>query len=130
MIEFYLDKRSGTSPYLQLVHQVKRALLLGTLQVGDQLPTLKEVVGKLTINPNTALKAYRELEIEGLIESRPGVGTFVTRTIAGPALERHDELRQSLLGWLEEARTAGLDEESILALFDAARRKSLAEALR
>jgi GntR family transcriptional regulator len=110
---------------LQLVEQVKHALLLGTLQVGDQLPTLKEVVGKLTINPNTVLKAYRELEHEGLIETRPGVGTFVTRSLAGPALSHHAGLRRSLLDWLNEARQAGLDEESILALFDSTRRESL-----
>ena len=125
MIELYLDRRSGTSPYLQLVEQVKRALLLDTLRVGDQLPTLKEVVAKLTINPNTVLKAYRELEHEGLIESRPGVGTFVVKTLAGSALSHHAALRDSLLGWLEEARRAGLDEDSILALFDSTRRASL-----
>jgi GntR family transcriptional regulator len=125
MIEFYLDKRSSVSPYLQLVEQIKRALLLGALKVGDQLPTLKEVVGKLTINPNTVLKAYRELEHEGLIESKPGVGTFVVRSLAGPALTHHPALRRSLTAWLEEARAAGLDEDSIVALFDSARRESL-----
>ena len=129
-MEFYLDKRSGTSPYLQLVQQVKRALLLGTLEVGDQLPTAKEIVGKLAINPNTAFKAYRELEIEGLIESRPGVGTFVTRSLAGPALTYHVALKRSLLDWLDEARGAGMDEESIGALFDAARRETMSEAVR
>jgi GntR family transcriptional regulator len=128
MIELYLDRRSGTSPYLQIVDQVKRALLLGMLQVGDQLPTLREVVGKLTINPNTVLKAYRELEHEGLIESRPGVGTFVVRSLAGPALSSHPPLRRSLLNWLADAREAGLDEESIVALFDSTRRETLAEA--
>jgi GntR family transcriptional regulator len=125
MIEFFLDRRSSISPYLQLVEQVKHALLLGTLDVGDQLPTLKEVVGKLAINPNTVLKAYRQLEFEGLSESRPGVGTFITRSIAGKALTHHPELRLSLLEWLEDARKAGLDEESILALFDSARRARL-----
>jgi GntR family transcriptional regulator len=126
MIELFLDRRSGTSPYLQLVQQIKRALLLGTLNVGDQLPTLKEVVSKLTINPNTVLKAYRELEREGLIESRPGVGTFVVGSLAGPALSQHPALRLSLIRWLEEARQVGLDEDSILALFDSARRDTLA----
>jgi GntR family transcriptional regulator len=124
-IELYLDRRSSTSPYLQLVEQVKRALLLDMLQVGDQLPTVKEVVGKLAINPNTVLKAYRELEHQGLIESKPGIGTFVTRSLAGNALTRHPELRVSIISWLERARAAGLDEESILALFDSARRESL-----
>jgi GntR family transcriptional regulator len=127
VIEFYLDRRSGTSPYLQLAEQVKRALRLGTLEVGDRLPTLKEVVAKLTINPNTVLKAYRELEREGLTESRPGVGTFVVRSLASTALTDNPNLRLSLIAWLEEARKAGLDEESILALFDSAWRETLSE---
>ena len=125
MIELYLDRRSGTSPYLQIVEQVRRALLLGTLQVGDQLPTLKEVAGKLTVNPNTVLKAYRELEYDGLIETKPGVGSFVTHSLAGPALMHHPGLRSALLDWLKDARLAGLDEDSILALFDSTRRESL-----
>lgn len=117
MLVFHLDTQSGVAPYLQLVHQVKRALRLGMLDVGDQLPTIKEVVAMLTINPNTVLKAYRELEHEGLIESRPGLGTFVTRTLAGPSLQRHAALRRSLERWLREAYGAGLDRESIEALF-------------
>jgi GntR family transcriptional regulator len=129
VIEFFLNRHSGTSPYLQLVEQVKRALLLGTLAVGDQLPKLKEVVTRLTINPNTVLKAYRELEREGLIESRPGVGTFVVRTLAGPSLTHHPTLRVSLMDWLAEARRAGLNEESIIALFDSTRRESSVEVI-
>jgi GntR family transcriptional regulator len=116
LIEFYLDRHDGTSPYGQLVRQVKQALMLDILHVGDQLPTVKEVVGKLAINPNTVLKAYRELEHEGLIETKPGVGTFVTATLAGPAVGHHPQLRAKLADWLAEARSAGLDEESILAL--------------
>lgn len=126
MIELYLDRRSRTNPYLQIVVQVKRALRLGILQVGDQLPTIKEVVGKLAINPNTVLRAYRELEFDGLIETKPGIGSFVTHSLTGPALAQHPELRAALLDWLGEARQAGLDEESILALFDSARREGLA----
>jgi GntR family transcriptional regulator len=125
MIELYLERSGGASPYQQLVGQVRRALLLGTLEVGDQLPTIKEVVGKLAINPNTVLKAYRELEHEGLIETRPGIGTFVVKTLAGPTLEHHAGLRRSLIRWLEDARGAGLHEDSILALFDATRRETL-----
>ena len=89
MIAFRLDTASGLVPYLQLVQQVKHALRLGILDVGDQLPTVKEVVATLAINPNTVLKAYRELEHAGLIESRPGQGTFVLRTLAGPSLASH-----------------------------------------
>ena len=72
MIEFSLDSRSGVSPYLQVVHQVRRALRLGLLTKGDQLPTVKDVVASLAINPNTVLKAYRELERDGLVAARPG----------------------------------------------------------
>lgn len=117
MIEFHLDERSGLSPYLQLVRQVRQALRLGLLDEGDQLPTVKEVVARLAINPNTVLKAYRELEHEGLVAARPGVGTFVTATLAGASLAAHGPLRQDLQRWLAKARLAGLDEESIEALF-------------
>src|SRR3954447_4256605 len=127
MIEFHLDGRSGVSPYLQLVQQVRRALRLGLLTEGDQLPTVKDVVGQLAINPNTVLKAYRELEHEGLAAARPGVGTFVTRTLADNTLASHGPLRQSLEQWLTKARRAGLDEESIEALFLATFRSSLSE---
>lgn len=117
MVEFYLDSHSGLAPYLQIVQQVKRALRLGVLGVGDQLPTIRETVAQMAVNPNTVLKAYRELEHEGLVVSRPGQGTFVQRTLAGPGLSSHAALRRSLARWLQSAREAGLDEESILALF-------------
>ena len=117
MIEFHLDTRSGVAPYLQIVQQVRRALKLGLLHEGDQLPTVKEVVGRIAINPNTVLKAYRELEHDGLVAARPGVGTFVTRTLSDPSLAAHGPLRQDLARWLDKARRAGLDDESIEALF-------------
>jgi GntR family transcriptional regulator len=117
VIEFHLDSRSGVSPYLQLVHQVRRALRLGLLREGDQLPTVKDVVAHLAINPNTVLKAYRELEHEGLVGGRPGVGTFVTGTLSDASLAAHGPLRRDLERWLTKARLAGLDEESIEALF-------------
>lgn len=117
MIEFHLDTHSGVAPYLQIVQQVKQALRLGLLKVGDQLPTVREVVAQMAINPNTVLKAYRELDHEGLVASRPGQGTFVQRTLAGPSLASQATLRRSLVRWLQSAREAGLEEESILALF-------------
>jgi GntR family transcriptional regulator len=117
MIEFHLDTHSGVAPYLQIVQQVKQALRLGLLAVGDQLPTVREAVAQLAVNPNTVLKAYRELEHEGLVASRPGQGTFVQRTLAGTGLASHAALRRSLARWLHSARTAGLEEESIMALF-------------
>lgn len=117
MIEFHLDGRSGVSPYQQIVRQVRHALRLGLLQVGDQLPTVKEVVECLAINPNTVLKAYKELEHAGLVAPRPGIGTFVTATLSDGSLASHGPLRQELVRWLAKARGAGLDEESIEALF-------------
>jgi GntR family transcriptional regulator len=117
LIDFQLDIRSGVAPYVQLVQQVRHALRLGLLSVGDQLPTVKEVVSKLAINPNTVLKAYRELEHEGLVSPRPGIGTFVTRSLAGSSLAAHESLRQDMMQWLANAYKAGLDAESIEALF-------------
>jgi GntR family transcriptional regulator len=117
MIQFNLDVASGLSPYLQLVRQVRHALRLGLLREGDQLPTVKEVVAELAINPNTVLKAYRELERDGLVAARPGVGTFVTRTLTDATLASHGPLRKELERWLSKARLAGLDDESIEALF-------------
>jgi GntR family transcriptional regulator len=116
-IEFHLDSRSGVSPYLQIVQQVRRALRLGLLREGDQLPTVKDVVARLAINPNTVLKSYRELEHAGLVAARPGVGTFVTRTLSDASLAAHGPLRMHLQRWFAKARQAGLDDESIEALF-------------
>ena len=117
MIEFHLNGRSGLSPYQQLVQQVRHALRLGLLREGDQLPKVKDVVAALAINPNTVLKAYRELEHDGLVGARPGVGTFVTATLTDASLAAHGPLRQELRRWLTKARKAGLDDESIEALF-------------
>lgn len=127
MIEFHLDGRSGVAPYQQLVQQVRRALRLGILREGDRLPTVKDVVAQLAINPNTVSKAYRELELAGLVSARPGVGTFVTRTLADHSLAAHGPLRTDLERWLAKARRAGLDEESIEALFDSTFRAALSE---
>jgi GntR family transcriptional regulator len=117
VIEFHLDGRSGVAPYMQLIQQVRQAMRLGLLGTGDQLPTVKDVVTKVAINPNTVLKAYRELEYEGLVVLRPGVGTFVTRTLTDDSLAAHGPLRRQLRGWLAAARAAGLDDDSIEALF-------------
>jgi GntR family transcriptional regulator len=117
VIDFYLDTRSGVAPYLQLVHQVRRAVKLGLLHEGDQLPTVKEVVARIAINPNTVSKAYRELEHEGLVTARQGVGTFVAATPDHDALVAQRPLRHELRRWLAKARAAGLDDESIEALF-------------
>jgi GntR family transcriptional regulator len=118
MIEFRLDTRSNVPPYLQLVDQVRQALRMGLLASGDQLPTVRDVAESIAINPNTVLKSYRELEHEGLVEGRPGLGTFVIRSLAGPSLASHAALRRELLAWLRRATKAGMDREDIVALIE------------
>src|SRR6266516_5171108 len=120
MIQFHLDPRSGVSTYLQIVHQVRHAVRLGMLRPGDQLPTVREVVAALAINPNTVLKAYRELEHEGLAAGRPGQGTFIEGTLDVVPLRDQQLLRRGLTRWLTAAADAGLDEEGITALFSSA----------
>ena len=119
---FRLDPSSGVPTYLQLVHQVEHAIRLGYLGQGDRLPTVKEVVGSLAINPNTVLKAYRELEHKGLAAGRPGQGTFVQGTPGTVGLPELTALRKTLLAWLGSADAAGLDEAGIVALFTSALR--------
>ena len=117
MIEFHLEARSGVAPYLQIVQQVRQALLLGLLAEGDKLPTVKEVVGRIAINPNTVSKAYRELEHLGLAAAKPGVGTFITRSLGQASLAEHAPLQQELRAWLAKARAAGVTDAGIEALF-------------
>jgi GntR family transcriptional regulator len=116
VISVRLDLKSGVPPYLQIVRQVRQALVAGVLLPGDQLPTVKDIVTQLAINPNTVSKAYRELEHEGLVEGRPGVGTFALRRPPGPPPSTHATFARSLARWVERARAAGLDDESIEAL--------------
>ncbi len=122
LIEFRLDPASGVPTYLQLVQQVEHALRLGYLQPGDQLPKVRDVVAALAINPNTVLKAYKELEIKGLTAGRPGQGTFIQATLGQVGLPELAGLDKSLAGWLTEAEAAGLDEDGIVALFTRALR--------
>jgi GntR family transcriptional regulator len=125
VIAFRIETRSGIPPYLQIVQQVKHALRLGMIGPGDQLPTVKQVVADVAINPNTVLKAYRDLEREGLVEGRPGLGTFVLKRPAGPPPHLHANLRRSLERWMRGALDAGLDHESIASLFDSTLRDAL-----
>src|SRR3954469_10815230 len=104
MITFHVAGRSNLPPYVQLVEQVRQALLGGVLHPGDRLPTVKEVVGALAINPNTGLKAYRDLEREGLVEGRQGVGTFVLGRPDGPPAREQQALARSLAGWVAKAQ--------------------------
>jgi GntR family transcriptional regulator len=127
VIEFHLKAHSGIAPYLQIVGQVREALLLGLLAEGDKLPTVKEVVAKVAINPNTVSKAYRELEHLGLAAAKPGVGTFITRSLGHASLAEHGPLQDELRAWLAKARTAGLTEPGIEALISRTFRESAEE---
>jgi GntR family transcriptional regulator len=118
VIEFVLDSRSQVATYMQLVLQVKQALRVGLLRSGDQLPRVRDVAQQLAINPNTVLKAYRELRLEGLTEGRPGGGTFLVGTLAGPSLGNQAQLRDELVDWLGKARAAGLGPEDVTALIE------------
>jgi GntR family transcriptional regulator len=128
VIEFVLDGRSKVATYMQLVQQVKQLLRVGVIQPGDQLPKVRDVAQSLAINPNTVLKAYRELVLEGLAEGRPGVGTFVVRTLAGPALASQADLREDLVAWLRRALTAGLAPEDVVALIETTMRATLPDS--
>jgi GntR family transcriptional regulator len=127
LIEFRLDTRSGVAPYLQLAQQVRHSIRLGYLRPGDQLPRVKDVVSSLAINPNTVLKAYRELEREGLVEGRPGVGTFVMRGLDGPSPRAHAALQRTLERWVRTAFDAGLDPEAVRELFESTFRNEMNE---
>jgi GntR family transcriptional regulator len=120
MFVFTLSSQSGVPTYVQLVQQVKNGIRMGLLHPGDRLPTAKEVVGELAINPNTVLKAYRELEREGLVSPRPGAGTFVRKGLGSASPESRDRLFGQLQQWMTQAREEGLDDEDILALFASA----------
>jgi GntR family transcriptional regulator len=116
VVEFHVDRGSGLPAYLQLGRQVREALRLGWLQPGDRLPTVRDVVATSGVNANTVLKAYRELELAGLVEARQGSGTFVTGSLGSAAPEDLDPLRAKLAAWVAEARSAGLENEDIDAL--------------
>ncbi|MFF4550360.1 GntR family transcriptional regulator [Streptomyces sp. NPDC001435] len=117
MVEYRIDRHSGVATYLQIVQQTKQALRLGLLAPGDKLPTAREVVEATAINPNTVLKAYRELEREGLVEARRGLGTFVRGTLSTAPAD--SPLRAELEQWAAKAREAGLDRDDVAALFTA-----------
>lgn len=127
-ISFHLNSRSGVPPYLQLVQQVKRAIAMGQLEIGDRLPTVKQVVTEVAVNPNTVLKAYRELEHEGLVEGRQGVGVFVAGRPAGPPPDVQAKLVRTLARWVDQARAEGLDDESIAGMVRSLLNASWSEA--
>ena len=129
MIEFQLDEASGIATYVQLVQQVHQALRLGILEPGDRLPTAQQVVARLAINPNTVHKAYRELEREGLVRARPGLGTFVPRSPSGADPATQARFLAAMTDWLRSARAAGLDPDDIEAIYRTAFRSCFSEGV-
>jgi GntR family transcriptional regulator len=129
MIEFQLDPTSGVATYLQLVQQVHQALQLGLLAPGDQLPTAQQVVAKLAINPNTVLKAYRDLEREGLVQPRPGLGTFVIGSLPRTDPAAQARYLASMTDWMRRARGAGLSPDDIEAIYRTALRNCVSEGV-
>jgi GntR family transcriptional regulator len=117
VINFHVDRSSSVPAYAQLVRQVREGLRIGTLHPGDQLPTVRSVVTSCTVNPTTVLKAYRELELSGLVEARQGAGTFVSGTLGHADPHTMARLRSGLARWLDQAREAGLEDEDVQALF-------------
>ncbi|MBZ6105735.1 GntR family transcriptional regulator [Streptomyces olivaceus] len=126
IVEFRIDRRSGVPAFQQIVQQTKQALRLGVLVPGDRLPTAKSVAEVSAVNPNTTLKAYRELEREGLVEPRPGQGTFVRRTLARPSAGTDSPLYGELAAWVSRAAEAGLEREDVAALVASAMDKQYA----
>ncbi|MEU0853334.1 MULTISPECIES: GntR family transcriptional regulator [Streptomyces] len=120
VVEYRIDRQSGIPAYVQIVRQTEQALRMGVLRVGDKLPTAREVVAATAINPNTVFRAYRDLEQAGLVRSRRGLGTFVTRSLARPGAEDDSPLRSELTEWVARARAAGLERDDVLALVTAA----------
>ncbi|MFG3280593.1 GntR family transcriptional regulator [Streptomyces sp. NPDC048111] len=121
MVVFRIERRTGVPAYLQIVQQVEQALRMGALREGDRLPTAAQVAADTKVNPNTTLKAYRELERSGLVEVRQGAGTFITRSLAAPQDEPDSPLRARLAEWMREAAALGLTEQEVAALFDTVR---------
>jgi GntR family transcriptional regulator len=125
MFAFQSDSRSAAPAYRQLVQQVREAIAIGALHPGDQLPTVHEAVTQLLVSPNTVLKAYRDLDRAGLTVGRPGAGTFVRDSVSRGGGAAHQTMRQRLRQWLQDARAAGLDDETIDALIAVTRREAI-----
>jgi len=125
-IRFRLDRKSGVPAYRQVVDQVRQALRLGILRPGDQLPTVRDVVKQIAINPNTVHRAYRDLEAQGLTEGRPGSGTFIRRSLS-KVPDQQPQLQRDLEHWMRAARAAGLGDEAIAALVAEATQSSKKE---
>jgi GntR family transcriptional regulator len=122
-MEFVLDGHSKVATYMQLVQQVRQAVRLGRLEAGDRLPAVRDVAESLAINPNTVLKAYRELELAGVVEARTGLGTFV-RPRAARSLANQGRLERELAAWIGRACAAGWDRDDVVAVVESTLRSA------
>jgi GntR family transcriptional regulator len=129
-VDFEIAHGSGTSPYVQLVTQIKEALRLGSLQPGDRLPPASAVAARTRVDRNTVLRAYHELALEGLAEIEPRRGTFVTRSLRELSLRDEAALTFRLERWVGAARRAGLDDDGIVQALRLALRRSAQTRLR
>jgi GntR family transcriptional regulator len=112
---FQLDSHSGVPVYRQLIDQVMGAIAAGMLEGGDQLPTVRQVAVDLSINPNTVVRAYRELEIRGTLETQQGTGTFVShKKVKRDEVERRRQLNQLVSDFVARAGAAGFTLEELL----------------
>lgn len=112
---FRLDLRSGVPVYRQIIDQVMGGMAAGTLAGGDQLPTVRQVAVDLSINPNTVMRAYRELEIRGVLETQQGTGTFIGhRKVKRDDVERQRRLNQLVGEFVARAGSAGFTIEDLL----------------
>jgi GntR family transcriptional regulator len=112
---FRLDLHSGVPVYRQLIDQVMGGVASGTLTGGDQLPTVRQVAVDLAINPNTVVRAYRELEIRGALETQQGTGTFVShKKVERDEVERQRQLNQLVGEFVSRAGSAGFTLEDLI----------------
>jgi len=112
---FRLDGHSGVPVYRQLIDQVQGAIATGALKPGDQLPTVRLVAVELAINPNTVLRAYREMEIRGILDSQQGTGTFIADRQSEPTREERQRQLSQLVGeFVSRAGAAGLTVNELI----------------
>ena len=125
-INFHLNQKSGVPAYQQIIQQVKHGLRLNFLDIGDQLPTVREVTSSIVINPNTVLKAYRQLENEGLVETRQGQGTFIVATLGNTDLD-FTFFQSQLKEWICHVLQNGYTREDVEAVFYYSLQEALSE---
>ncbi|HTX34785.1 MAG TPA: GntR family transcriptional regulator [Bryobacteraceae bacterium] len=113
--EFRLDQHSGVPVYRQIIDQIMGGMAAGVLSGGDQLPTVRQVAVDLAINPNTVGRAYRELEIRGVLDTQQGTGTFVShQKVKRDDVERERQLNQLVNDFVARAGAAGFTIEDLM----------------